>query len=546
MSLPAILTTVFAVSLVISLVAAARLSRVVLSGRAPEHSRHWSKSDTPRIGGVAVFLSTPIALIALVIGRVAAIGSTKVPEQAGALVASAAILFTVGLLDDIRRVKPLVKLVAQAGAAMLICSAGFRIEHIAFGPGVSADLGVFAVPVTVLWLVGVSNAFNLIDGMDGLAGGVAIIGLATTLFAALFLGNPTVPIYTVALIGALIGFLRYNWPSAKLFMGDSGSLVVGFLLAVLSVKASTDGNKLTYGLVPIFALAYPLMDTGIAMLRRWLRGVPLSRADRRHVHHRLRALGLGPTQSLLAIYCASTFVAMLGLFAAFAPPEVTSITTIFGVTILFVLIAVSISWLQYHEFTEAGTAFANAARSAPSVIRDKIHARDIAALVREAQSLGDVQEILENSAPLFRFAYMKLDTPQTRARTPGRHSQELQALKMWKLEYPIVHGNPEHYDGLCLTIWADIDDTPYPASAERVANIIGPTIAQWAKRIDLKPLSVSTAERLLHAPYTPVHELENHDGERRPARGIPWNQRRKGHNDRLHGGGHEERASNQG
>src|SRR5256714_15185117 len=245
-------------------------------------------------------------------------------------------------------------------------SAGFRIEQVGFAPGLVLDLGVFALPVTLVWLVGVSNAFNLIDGMDGLAGGVAIIGLLATLVAAILLGNPTVPIYTIALIGALIGFLRYNWPSAKLFMGDSGSLVVGFLLAVFSVKAATDTQNLTYGLVPIFALAYPLMDTGFAMLRRWLRGVPLSRADKRHVHHQLRALGLGPTQSLLAIYSASTLVGLLGLFAAFAPPEVTLITTIFGVTILFVLMAVSVSWLQYHEFTEAGTAVANAARNAPS------------------------------------------------------------------------------------------------------------------------------------------------------------------------------------
>ena len=541
MSLPVILTTVFAVSVLTSLAVAARLTRVVLNGRAPERTRQWSHSDTPRIGGVAVFLATIASLTILALARLAYGSGTKIPDQAGALVASAAILFIVGLLDDVRRVKPLVKLVAQTGAAVLICAAGFSIEHVSFAPGLTLDLGLFAIPVTVVWLVGVSNAFNLVDGMDGLAGGVAIIGLGATLVAALFLGNPTVPFYTAALIGALVGFLRYNWPGAKLFMGDSGSLVVGFLLAVLSVKASTDSSHLTYGLVPIFALAYPLMDTGVAMLRRWLRGVPLSRADRRHVHHQLRALGLGPTQSLLAIYCAAGLVACLGLFASFAPPEVTAVTTIFGVTILFVLIAVSISWLQYHEFTEAGTAVANAARNAPSVIRDKIHARDISALIREAESLADVQGILENSAPLFRFAYMKLDTPQTRARMPGRHSQELQALKMWKLEYPIVRSNSDHYDGLCLTIWSDLEESPHPAGAERVANIIGPAIAEWAKRVDLKPISISYGDRLLHAPYVPLRELDSHEPEHRRARELLWSARRS-HNG-LYNGGHDERAS---
>lgn len=351
------------------------------------------------------------------------------------------------------------------------------------------------------------------------------------------------PIYIIALIGALIGFLRYNWPSARLFMGDSGSLVVGFLLAVFSVKASTDSHKVTYGLIPIFALAYPLMDTGFAMLRRWLRGVPLSRADKRHVHHQLRALGLGTTQALLAIYCASTLVAAVGLLAALAPPEVTSLTTIFGLTILFLLIAVSVNWLQYHEFTEAGTAVANAARSAPSVIRDKIHARDLTAIISESESLAEVQAILEDNAPTFRFAYMKLSTPQMRARMPGRLTQELQALKMWKLEYPILHGDAEQYDGLCLTIWSELEGAQQPASAERVAAILAPSIATWAKRIQLKPIQVEPAERLLHAPYTPIHDLEVYD-ERKAARTVQWVPRRKSHTDRLYGtSGHEERAS---
>jgi UDP-GlcNAc:undecaprenyl-phosphate GlcNAc-1-phosphate transferase len=501
MSLPAILLLVFLVSVTISLGVAARLTRVVVRSRAPEIARQWSTSAIPRVGGIAVFAAIPIAVLVAVAARAILIGAVpEFPERAGALLISCAILFSVGLIDDIKGVSPIAKLIAQTGAALIICGSGFSIEHVTIVPGYTLHLGPLALPVTVLWLVGISNAFNLIDGMDGLAGGVAIIGLLATLAAALFLGNPTVPLYTIGLVGALVGFLRYNWPSARLFMGDSGSLVVGFLLAFFTVKAATSHSHLTYGLVPIFALAYPLLDTGIAMMRRWLRGVPLSRADRRHIHHQLRALGLGPKRALFAIYGMSISVASLGLLAAFAPPAVTLIATIVGVATVFALIVFSITWLQYHEFSVAGSSLASAAKSAPWVIRDKIHAHDLATAVMSAHTLEEVQTMLEESASLFRFAHVKLGTAESRRRAPGRHSQELQALKMWKLEYPIIHDSSADYDGLCLTIWCSLEGAQHPVGAERIAQILGPAIAEWAKAVKHRR---GHKDRTLHVPYAP-------------------------------------------
>lgn len=496
---------VFLVAVLTSLGVAARLTRVSFTGRTPELTRNWSASSTPRIGGVAVFLALPIAVLAAVSLKGLLVGgSPELPERASGLVLSALILFSVGLVDDIRRVSPIAKLVAQTGAALLISGFGFTIQHVTLVAGYTLDLGVLALPVTVLWLVGVSNAFNLIDGMDGLAGGVAIIGLVPTFIAALFLGNPTVPIYTIALAGALVGFLRYNWPSARLFMGDSGSLVIGFLLAFFSVKAATDAHHVTYGLVPIFALAYPLLDTGLAMLRRWLRGVPLSRADRRHIHHQLRSLGLGPKQALLAICGAAALVAGLGCLAAFAPANVTAIATVVGIATLAGFIALSITTLDYHEFSDAGSSLANAARSAHWVIRDKINARDLATAIEATSTLGEVQELLEQNATTFRFAHMKLATPESRRRAPGRFSQELQALNMWKLEYPIVHGQSTEHDGLCLTIWCGLEASQYPVGAERIAQIVGPAIARWATSGKLRPAEpVSYGDRQLRLPYSP-------------------------------------------
>jgi UDP-GlcNAc:undecaprenyl-phosphate GlcNAc-1-phosphate transferase len=295
------------------------------------------------------------------------------------------------------------------------------------------------------------------------------------------LGNPTVPLYTVALIGALLGFLRYNFPQAKLFLGDSGSLVVGFMLAVLVVKGATDLQHVTRGLVPIFALAYALLDTGVAILRRWLRGVPLSRADHRHIHHQLRALELTPTRSLLLIYSAAATSAAVGLLITFAPPEVTVIATMIGVAALILAMAFGIHWLEYHEFIAARSSIFSAARNARSVIRDKIHASDIAQVIANAKSFEEVQATLHDNAATFRFAHMKLSDSASQRRMAGRVTQELQSLRLWKLEYPIVHEHVTEYDGLCLTIWCSMETSQRPAGAERVAQIIGPAIGEWVR-----------------------------------------------------------------
>jgi UDP-GlcNAc:undecaprenyl-phosphate GlcNAc-1-phosphate transferase len=499
MTLPAVLLVVFAVALATSLILGKRLTYVSVKARRPERSRHWSASGIPRIGGIAVFGAAPVAILLAAVAAATLNGSIpQLPELSGSLILAGAILFVIGLMDDLRGVRPAVKLIAQTAATLIVYRAGFSIDQLTLLPGHVIHLGYFALPVTVLWLVGVSNAFNLIDGLDGLAGGVAIIALLAIATAGLILGNGSVPIYTVALVGALLGFLKYNWPSARLFMGDSGSLVIGFLLAVLSVKGATDADGVTAGIIPIFALAYPLFDTGIAIMRRWLRGVPLSRADMRHVHHQLGSVGLGPKKSLMVIYAGSASIALLGLLVAFAPPQVTLVATMVGVAILILVVALGIHWLQYHEFLEAGASLKSAAQKARSVIQDKINARDVADSILQAGSIEEIHVILHDSASTFRFAYMRLSTPASRSEMPGRITQELQALKLWKLEYPIVHGGSQEYDGLCLTIWCALGAAHRPAGAERVAQIVAPAIATWVRGAQIK-LSATSSERFMHA-----------------------------------------------
>jgi len=480
MTFSVLLVLIFVVAAATSLLVAGRLIHVAVKPRIPERSREWSASRTPRIGGVAIFAALPVGIVATAFIDAVLTGAIpKLPELAGALVLASAILFMVGLFDDIRGVPPVAKLTAQTIAALIVYASGFSIEHVSLLPGVVIDFGVAALPITVLWLVGVSNAFNLVDGIDGLAGGVAIIGLSAGAAAALILGNPSVPLYTVALIGALLGFLRYNFPQAKLFLGDSGSLVVGFLLAVLVVKGATDEHAVTRGLVPVFALAYPLMDTGVAIVRRWLRGVPISRADCRHVHHQLCLLGLSPRRALVVIYATTTAVAALGLLIGFAPPSVVVLATLVGVAAVTIAMGAGIYWLEYHEFLEAGASFAHAIRKSRTVIQDKINARDLAGTLRGARNIDEIQTLLAGSAETFRFAHMKLSDPFSRKQAAGRITQELQTLKLWKMEYPILQRASDEYDGLCLTIWCSISNGQRPAGAERVARIVAPAIAEW-------------------------------------------------------------------
>jgi UDP-GlcNAc:undecaprenyl-phosphate GlcNAc-1-phosphate transferase len=446
--------------------------------------------------------------------------------SATALILASAILFLIGLCDDLKGVPPLAKLVGQALAALVVVYAGFRIDVLIFPPAYQLSLGWLSIPVTVVWLVGVSNALNLVDGLDGLAGGIGVIALLTATAAAVVVGNTSIPWYTLALGGALLGFLRYNFPPAKIFLGDSGSLVVGFLLAVLTVKGATRPDQATYALAPIFALSFPLLDTGIAMLRRWLRGTPLSRADARHIHHQLRALGLSPRKAVSIIFAESAVVAVLGLCVTFAPPELTVAVAAAGVAILLFIMVYGVRRLEYHEFIEASASVKSAARQARTVIQDKINARDIAMEIRKADSFEKLAEIIEESAPIFRFSHMELRHGALARHLPSHIAGELHTARFCKFEYPIAHQDAKPNDFVTLNIWCTTE-LMRPIGAERVARIIGPAISGWlaVSRAPISPATpvVATAtatasSTVVPAPMAPPVAPPERERARRPAR----------------------------
>lgn len=459
--------------LVIRLAAARQLFDV------PDGDRRVHTRPVPRVGGVVVFAAMLCGLLVTAVVDLVT-GGTFIRTNAPFLIsvlAGSAILFAAGLVDDLRGLRPYDKLAAQVLAASVAFFLGFQVERIGFGPEMGIDLGWMALPVTLLWIVGVTNAFNLIDGLDGLATGIALVALGTTAIAAVLLGNPEVLVVCLALTGALIGFLRYNFNPARIFLGDSGSLFIGFLLAVLSVHGSMKSATAVLILVPLSALALPLLDTVLAIGRRWLRGVPLSSADARHIHHRLLALGFTHRTAVILLYGAAGALAAAGIAVAFAPERDVLLVAIGGATVCGALLFYGLRHLDYHEFMEAGVVLVGGVLRVRQVISDQIHARDLAQVIRGCAGLEEVNGALRENVGYFSFLDMEVcreSAPAVWLHTLG-DAQE----RAWKVDVPVEARSASNQDPFVLRIWCGRGKTYRPRGAERVARILATELEAW-------------------------------------------------------------------
>jgi UDP-GlcNAc:undecaprenyl-phosphate/decaprenyl-phosphate GlcNAc-1-phosphate transferase len=302
------------IALVLSVLATplARLFALRIGAVSVPGGRHVHGRTVPRLGGVALVLAWALPVIGLSLRDPmisAAIQGHLL--QTVAIVVSAVVVCAVGALDDARGVRPLFKLGAQVLLACFAFACGIRIQAIELPLLGYCSMGVFALPVTVLWIVGVTNAVNLIDGLDGLAAGVAFFAALTSFVIASISGSVLVALMMAALMGALVGFLFFNFNPARIFMGDSGSYFLGFVLATtalvggLQQKASTAVSLL----VPVLALGVPIFDTLFSMFRRLIERRSIFAADRGHVHHRLLDLGLTHKRAVMFLYGVSSLLA---------------------------------------------------------------------------------------------------------------------------------------------------------------------------------------------------------------------------------------------
>ena len=271
----------------------------------PKDERKIHKKPIPLIGGLAIFYGFIISVICF-----AVIDNTTMGILLGSL-----ILVTVGVIDDMKDLPAKVKLLFQIISALIVVFSGVGINIITnpfsnyFGP-TYFNLGWFSIPLTVLWIVGVTNAINLIDGLDGLAVGISAIASVALLALTLFTENLNVAIMIAALAGACIGFLPYNFNPAKIFMGDTGSTFLGFVLACVSVQGLIKINAIISFAVPVLILGLPIFDTLFAILRRIVKRKPIMSADRGHLHHRLLDMGFSQKQTVAILYTLTSILCL--------------------------------------------------------------------------------------------------------------------------------------------------------------------------------------------------------------------------------------------
>lgn len=280
----------------------------------PSEARKVHVRAVPRLGGVAVVLAffTPILALGLWENRVSALFYSDVRLVTG-LFGGAAAIVALGVYDDLEGASARLKLLVQVTTAIGLWAVGFRIELLGNPLGEAFDLGWLSLPLTTIWIVGVVNALNLIDGLDGLASGVALLA-TLVLFGVAFVDNATLLcLITVALAGSLVGFLFWNFNPAKIFLGDSGSMFLGFILAAVSIWTQQKGATAVALLVPVLALGLPILDTTLSFVRRVGKGKSPFVADREHLHHRLLALGLSHRNAVLTLYTASIVFGLGGL-----------------------------------------------------------------------------------------------------------------------------------------------------------------------------------------------------------------------------------------
>ena len=284
----------------------------------------------PRMGGLAVYIAFMVTILV----------TANVTGDMKGLLIGGTLIMLLGLTDDIRDVSPRVKLLGQIAAAGVLVAFGIQVDFITnpFGTTISlTHFGInFGIPLTILWIVGITNAVNLIDGLDGLAGGLTSIAALTLAVVGWVNGQSWIVLPAVILSASTIGFLRYNFYPAKIFMGDSGSMFLGYMLAGMSVIGFTKQAAMFSVFVPVLILGIPIFDTLFAILRRYINNQPIFSADKEHLHHRLLAIGLSHRQTVLAIYCVSCLLGASAVLMTFLTSE-QAFAVFIGITLLVLI-----------------------------------------------------------------------------------------------------------------------------------------------------------------------------------------------------------------
>ncbi|MCL5023046.1 MAG: undecaprenyl/decaprenyl-phosphate alpha-N-acetylglucosaminyl 1-phosphate transferase [Nitrospirae bacterium] len=419
--------------------------------------RRAHKGIVPRLGGIGIFLAFVVPL-AFSLSR----GEWDKfhGRMLGVLIGSA-VIFLTGLYDDVKGAKIGHKLLLEILAAVFIYYWGIRITLISSPFGSPIDLGWFSVPATVLWIVVITNAINLIDGMDGLAAGTVI--LISALLFSLTGDNVHMQLTYAILAGSLLGFLRYNFPPASIFMGDSGSLFLGFFLGSVSILSSHKATAVATLMVPVIAFSLPLMDMTYAVLRRFYRGMPLGEADKEHIHHKLLEKGFSRRKVLLILYAVNILILVSVLLVVRRQFDLS----FFGLVFLVVLAVLGLRMLGYIEFIPRirevlrNHAIGRKRKYFNYVIRR--FRRNVA----KSETLDDFWTHLRNLMDEYNFSRAEVNLEIPGVSNPVfAFTNRFDAGRPMSLSFPIMNGSGEQLGEVRIS--KQMDDDHFLCTAEMV------------------------------------------------------------------------------
>ena len=365
----------------------------------PDTERKFHLKPIPRIGGLPIMLSYAAALgtMLLLAPRGATI-SIQHQRLFLSLLPAAVLIFLVGLYDDIRGLTAKQKLVGQLAAACLAVGLGARMSVL----GTMPHAVWVTIPLSIVWLVGCTNAFNLIDGLDGLASGVGLFATLTTLLAAIATGNMGLAVATVPLVGCLLAFLRYNFKNASIFLGDCGSLTLGFMLGCFGLVWSQHSGTMLGMAAPLMAMALPLVDVSLSISRRFLRSAPIFGADRGHIHHMVLARGFKPYVATLILYGVSAIAAGLALLQSFTTREFHGVIVVF----FCILVGAGINYLGYTEIYAARRTLSR--KTVMRVLKEEIYLKELNKSIAGANTIDALWAIVRESCEDLCFASVDL------------------------------------------------------------------------------------------------------------------------------------------
>ncbi len=447
-------------------------------------SRKIHGKPIPRLGGIAIVIGFYAPLTALLVFK-SDVGGMFLDSRNFALgmFVGGLLIALLGVYDDVRGTGAGKKFIVQFAVAGLMYQLGVRVDVIANPFGGAIDLGWMSLPVTLLWIVGVINAMNLIDGLDGLAGGVALVAVCTIFLVSMNRVEPLMILFSAALAGAILGFLFYNFNPASIFMGDTGSMFLGFVLATSSLHTGQKSSTAIAVVIPMLILGFPLLDTALAMGRRAIQGRPIFSADKEHIHHRLLNKGLSQRQAVLVLYTMCLLLAAVALTITYAENPTITVMLLGGVAMMTVIFLRRLGYARFGvrqlgEQRRRNLALRAAVRALGERLRAAKRAEEVWELVRESI------QVFEASAVRLELAMHAGQPAMTRESSPAGEDPKL------TVKFRLV--GSKHGDGLLELTWRD-GRAELDRDLEIAIELLCEAVTVAHERIQARPQLLATA-----------------------------------------------------